>query len=234
MNTTTTPTPTPAPDDDEDFSLKSFLLAAVLWLPLAFFVWYALRSGVVFPVVRGVAWLLTHWMPDVVGSIEQERETMVLITRIIAPGQVGPNGEVGMLSQDYNPLQFCYGLPVLVGLIMATPLDWTRTFKQLAIGYVLLLPAQIFGLSGEVLRDLSYSMGDDVAAMVAAHGLSQYAVALWYQFGYLILPAVMPVVIWVLLNRAFIESLRLPGPPRAEPRPAAGGHSPVNKDTPAP
>ncbi len=41
-------------------------------------------------------------------------------------------------------------------------------------------------------------------------------------------------LIWVLLNRAFIESLRLPGPPRAEPRPAAGGHSPVNKDTPAP
>jgi hypothetical protein len=33
------------------------------------------------------------------------------------------------------------------------------------------------------------------------------AIALAYQFGYLILPAVVPVVLWIALNRAFIEQL---------------------------
>jgi hypothetical protein len=44
-------------------------------------------------------------------------------------------------------------------------------------------------------------------AALVAHGLGAEAIGLWYQFGYLILPPVVPVVIWILLNSRFIESL---------------------------
>jgi hypothetical protein len=38
-------------------------------------------------------------------------------------------------------------------------------------------------------------------------GIDPNTIALAYQFGYLILPAVVPVALWISLNRAFIESL---------------------------
>ena len=41
-------------------------------------------------------------------------------------------------------------------------------------------------------------------------GVSPDAVALAYQFGFLILPAVLPAALWIGLNRAFIERLVRP------------------------
>ncbi len=37
-------------------------------------------------------------------------------------------------------------------------------------------------------------------------GLPMDMIALFYQLGYLMLPAVIPVATWILLNRAFIEA----------------------------
>jgi hypothetical protein len=49
-------------------------------------------------------------------------------------------------------------------------------------------------------------------------GVSLEAIALSYQFGYLILPALVPAVLWIVCNRPFIESLICPavGEPRGE------------------
>jgi hypothetical protein len=190
-------------------ALKPFFIAAALWLPAAFFLWYLLRTVIVYPVIQGAGALLQWLLPDLIGGVEQEYEKMVLVTTLPAEG-VAPDasGGVPVIAQDFEPLLYCYGIAVLVGLVMATPLDWRRTFMQLGLGYLIILPAQIFGLAGEVLRDLSYLMGDAAAAAVADAGLSQYAVALWYQFGYLVLPAVTPVVAWILFNRQFLEGLR--------------------------
>ena len=43
--------------------------------------------------------------------------------------------------------------------------------------------------------------------VISAIGLSPEQIALAYQTGYLILPGVVPVVVWVLLNQRFIEGL---------------------------
>ena len=42
---------------------------------------------------------------------------------------------------------------------------------------------------------------------LATHGLTPTLVAGWYQFGYLILPPISAVVLWILMNRRFIEAL---------------------------
>ena len=118
-----------------------------------------------------------------------------------------------------------------VGLVMATPLSWARTFAQLGAGFVVLTFVISFGLLGEVLRTMAFGVGPAVhtalvsmdyghvaaatatAAEVhmrealAGHGLGLDAVGFIYQFGYLILPTVVPVALWILMNRRFLESL---------------------------
>lgn len=208
-NTPGTAAPTPAADDDE-ISLKAFLLAAMLWLPLAFFLWYALAPLVMYPVNKIAAWVLLHWMPDLVGNVKQTGglAAMVMLVVETVPGFAYEAGKTGLLWENYNTMQYCYGLPVFIGLLMATPMTWGQTFRQLVIGYAVLLPAQAFSLVGAVVFDLQYKFGPEASRLVTEHGLSQYVTALWYQFGYLVVPAVTPVIVWALLNRRFIEGLR--------------------------
>jgi hypothetical protein len=225
----TAPTTTPA---DETPSLKAFLLTAVLWLPLAFFLWFMVRSLVVYLPIKLAAAGLMAWMPTVFESITQEFSNAVVLTRFEAPGFEGsaPGGQVAMLSADIDALMYCYGWPILLALVMATPLTWRRTFLQLGIGLLVLVPAQAFGIAGEILLQLSYNFGDEVKAAVEAAGASQYLVAFWYQFGYLILPPIVPVVAWILMNRPFIESIagpfREPNPPAQGPNRTDSGNSP--------
>ncbi len=227
---TQNPKPNIYDGDDDPISLKRFLLGAVLWLPLGFFLWFAARTIVVAPVIRGANLILPAWMPDVVSSIEQdmiaaedERMTpvkegdkaraevavMFVNTKIPAEGEA-PNaeGKMPVLSIPFNPLIYCYGIPLLIGLVMATPLTWRRTFIQFAIGFAVMYPAQVFGVVGDVLKDLAYGYGPLTKQLIEAHGINDTVIAMWYQFGYLILPPLVPVVVWILMNRDFVEKLR--------------------------
>jgi len=129
---------------------------------------------------------------------------------------------------------------VLVGLVMATPMSWGRTFAQIGGGLALLVPMQALGVVADMLKTAALDLGGAVSAalasegyadiagaageaalkhaqaQLAAHGLGLEAIALMYQFGYLILPPVGAVIVWILFNRRFIEALtgRLAEPPR--------------------
>lgn len=203
----------------EEVSLKAFLLQAVLWLPLAFFIWFVLRTVAVYPVVRLVTAVLTGWLPDVFTGASQNFHTIDVDTLLLAPGQFDAEGRQGLITLTSNALQYAYGMPVLIGLVMATPMTWSRTFVQLAIGFAVLIPMQAFGVGTEILKIVAFESGPDGAAALARNGVSPTALALAYQFGYLILPALTPIVLWILMNRPFIEALRIP-PAMVEPSPA--------------
>jgi hypothetical protein len=128
---------------------------------------------------------------------------------------------------------------------MATPLTWPRTALQLAIGYAVILPCQVFGLVGDALKHFAFDYGSLVAsgiadagfkdlayaagvaastgadAVLARHGIGATGIGLWYQFGTLILPTIVPVVAWILQNRSFIEAITLRR--WGEPAAASGG-----------
>ncbi len=61
------PTRAAAPEAEDFGTLKGFLLRAVLWLTLGFFLWYVLRWGVVSLPIKLTGWLLGAWMPEAVG-----------------------------------------------------------------------------------------------------------------------------------------------------------------------
>lgn len=211
--------------------LRSFVLAAALWLPAMFFLWFSLSSAVVFPVIRLSGAILTAWMPELVLSMAQEYHTAVYAYAADISGVPGlPSAKLAVEEQRKNVLVFCYGVPLLFGLIMATPLNWRRTFAQLGVGFVVLTLMETFGLVTEVLKTMALGVAPAIAkaleasypavamqagavaqqhmqASLAGHGLSPTAIALAAQFGYLVLPAVIPVALWILMNRRFLETL---------------------------
>lgn len=203
--------------------LRHFVLASALYLPAAFFLWAVLSGPVIWPVARLSDLILPLLLPDAVSGVVMEGPLLEIETLLLT--EAGPGGQQGLLVLDVRPLIYAWCLPLFVGLVLATPLEGRQRWLQLAIGLPVLWLVVTWGAVFDTLKVLSFDAGPLGASAIAAAGWPAEAVALGYQFGYLILPAVTPVALWVVLNRAFLEELvgwgGEPRPPSATPSQAA-------------
>ena len=55
------------------------------------------------------------------------------------------------------------------------------------------------------LKMLSFNFGAQTHGLVTEAGVSDTVIALGYQLGSLILPALAPIFVWVLMNRRLVE-----------------------------
>jgi hypothetical protein len=185
--------------------LRRFVLSALLWLPACFLLWFAFDGAVVWPVAQVTGWLLPTLLPQAIGELTQLGALLEVDTRLMTPADEA--GRVGLLVLEIRPLIYAWCLPLFAGLVMATPLERRERVIELAIGLPVLWLVVCWGTVFDVLKVLAFDAGPLGVAAIERAGFSADAVALGYQFGYLILPAVMPVALWVLLNRAFLEEL---------------------------
>ncbi len=210
-----------------------FLLIGALWLPAAFFLWFSFRAQFAWPVVQIAKAVVLHLWPglflDVLpGADEINPATGQLIAHHADWMQVNSNVIYNAVKEgapkyaffDFalNPMIYGYSVPLFGGLVMATPLSWRQRLVQIGAGLIVLWLTQAFGVVAEVFKVLGLQLPEGTAKMQEL-GYSLEAIALCYQFGYLILPPLVPAVLWILLNRAFIEELTRP--PNAEPKSGA-------------
>lgn len=200
--------------------IRRFALAALLWLPLSFFLWFRLASPMSWPVVELARLVLLGGWASVFADVTLNGHLMEVGTRVYVE-QTAADGRqgIGALVFSLNPMIYGYSLPLFFGLVMATPLRTRMRLLQVAVALTIIWMAQAFGVVSETFKLLAFSSIDAATAAFAGTGLSHAAVALCYQFGYLILPAVLPVVLWLGMNRRFIEGLVGRGrEPQAVPR----------------
>ena len=115
------------------------------------------------------------------------------------------DGSTDLLGFIVNPLVFSYGLPLLFGLVMGSDVSWRRKAAILVIGYVTITFVQVWGVVFQSLKMLAFNFGPATHAVVNDAGVSDTAIALGYQLGSLILPALAPIFVWVLTNRPLVE-----------------------------
>lgn len=212
--------------------LRQFILAAMLWLPLMFALWFALGSVVAFPIVR-MSHVLVDWiLPGLLHEAGQNYASLLYSYAVEISGVAGlPSGKLLVDEQSVNVLIYAWGMPLFCGLAAASPLDWKHTFLQWAIGLVVLTLTCTFGVTCEVLytirdgtanavdtalahqgyaamaQQAGHAAGEFMKQRYDAIGLDVNLIALLRQFGYLILPPVAPISLWIVLNRQFLEGL---------------------------
>jgi hypothetical protein len=202
--------------------LRRFLVAALLWLPFAFFVWFFFAGPMVWPVIALVRFvLLTAW-PQLFTAVTQGADLldaqgrvlehlpylMQLSTSVMVDvAEPGAAPRFGLIEPTVNPMVYGYALPLFAGLVLATPVSARRRMAQLAVGIPLIWIAQAFGVVSESLKIVVIDAGPLGAEAASRAGLPINLVALCYQFGYLVLPSLVPAVLWIACNRTFIELL---------------------------
>jgi len=181
------------------------------------------------PVYLGAETVMKTWMPEIVTQVEagyfaqeavsgrepgavllgsyQHRFTINAPVPTNVPGMGDSAGKTMEVVVDINPLIYGYSVPLLIGLILVTPLTTRQRAWQIGLGLLILLPQQVYGVCVDLLQKLVFLGTPETAAVILSQGLSKNVIALAYQFGYLMLPPVVPIMVWVLMNRAFVEKL---------------------------
>lgn len=184
--------------------LLRFILVTLAWLPLTFAAWYVLAPVVLLPaelLVRGVS---AAFLGDLVRAIETQGGAVSFVTTL-RPGVAQAGGE---LTVDVNMLLYAFGLPLFVALTVAA--RQRPLWRPLVIGYLVMLPFIAWGTLADFLKSIAITAPPLIASQTGFGARARDMIAFAYQFGSLILPAVVPAVVWVLTHRAFLERLRAP------------------------
>lgn len=192
--------------------IDRFLIRTLLWLPPAFALWYLLAPVLLMPIAGWTHFVLTKGFGYAIVAVEQQGTQVEIVTRFVmaapADGAAVSNAR-GQLTFAINALKYAYGLPLLLALTLAAPTPLSEKTYRAIMGIVLLLPIPVWGLAGEALKVLVFQMDPAVAEQMRTTPLTRELLALAYQLGYLILPAVTPILIWAAFHRDFLGELLL-------------------------
>jgi len=181
-------------------SLGKFVLRTILWLPPCFAAWYFSAQ-----YHAAVAGTLAHLLVDqfksgIVSTLEQTGINLVFVTTL----EVQPEpGQTALLLPEVNPLLYTYGLALFLAMMLAARAKWWK----ILIGAVVLLPFQSWGIAFDFLVQVGVKLGSDISAQAGLSGWRVEAIALGYQIGSLIFPSLIPVVLWSVFSRPFIENM---------------------------
>lgn len=185
--------------------LARFVLLVFAWLVVTLFVWWFASPVLAWPVKLLAELSGRLALPDLVQAVEQHGDKITFVTSLHAANATVATAGGGLLSDDVDVRHFTFGLPLLAALILAARAP--HRARNLLLGYALLLPFQTFGVLAEFLEDLATGFGPDVASQAGFSALQREAIAFGYQFATLILPTVVPAVVWVLMHRRLLETL---------------------------
>ena len=189
--------------------IRHLFISAVLFLPLCFFIWFFMSTVLVLPVHGLSEWILTLWQPDLFKGIVQQQYLLHVETLVfIEQNYTGQEDQLAILQVTVNPMIYGYGLAVFAGLTLSVPnLKWQKKAIHLGIAYLVVVLIQTFGVFWETLKQLLFSSGPEAQQAVLDLGINSNIIAGLYQLTYLVLPAVVPVALWVGLNKDFLNSL---------------------------
>ena len=195
--------------DNSKSIIKQLILHTVLFLPLCFFIWFYASSLLVVPVKYLLQLVISFWQPDLFNAVTQNQYLLTVETLIFPKTSFAGQGDkLAVLDVLVNPMIYGYGIAVISALVLSLPkLKTKQRIVQILFGYILVVAIQTFGSFWEMLKHLIFEAGPDAQAAILETGFSANLIALMYQLSYLILPSVVPIAYWIIMNNNFIGEI---------------------------
>ncbi len=186
--------------------LAGFLLRTIAWLLACLGICYLLGEAFTWTIHLLASTLVGLTFPAWAEGIEQTGTTLALLTSLSLPPPPGaPTGQIALLTAEADYLTIGYGLPLLCALLLAS---WpARLATKLAWGAAALLPFQVCSVVFTWWKQIAISSGPVLASQIQVGEFGRNLIGLGYQFGTLVLPTLIPVVLWLALDRKLISTL---------------------------
>ena len=183
-------------------SIARFLIRAIVALVVLTAAWSQVARFSSAPAAWGAQFVLEQWSRGWVRAVHRENSALEVETRVPVP-QANSSGMVAELVTDANATRYAYGLPLYLALLLAA--GGGRWLRNATLGYAILLLPQIFSTVMVVLRNIVAVGGS--ARVLVVDSWQIEAIALGYQLGSLLLPTIVPIAIWLMLDRGFLVAM---------------------------
>lgn len=180
-----------------------FFVSVLIWLPMMYFAWYALTPLLVWVLAQIGAPVLELVLPDSVQGLQYRGRELLVVSSF--PSVTGRSAFAGV---THSPLQQGYGLPLYMALTLAVPsISGRQLLLRLGAGLVAVWAVQLWGLVFGVMDQLTLRGGFRLPELEILGAMADSIIHSGVALGVLIWPALIPVVLWALLNREFVENL---------------------------
>ena len=188
-------------------ALTIFVLSAFGWIVVLTLAWSQVSAWTSYPVGVLSHIALEQGAPRWVRQVHLRPGAMEVDTAIEVPvAQAG--GQRGEITIEASPGRYAYGLPIFLALLLAAR-GPGRVVRAVA-GYVLLLPFQALSLTMYSLMQM---------LLAAQLNLRFLRISQWqmeiivygYQVGALVLPTLVPILLWLWLDSRFVNDVLVRG-----------------------
>lgn len=195
-----------------------FLLIAVLGLAVMLPLWYWAAEWLAKPAIWLAGTIMTSVFPWA-DSFDQEGVNAVLHT-LVQVRMKGPQGDMfGELTPEVSYPTYGYGLVLFWAMMIAShPKRW---WLKGLVGSALLVPVQAWCICFQWLRDVVVYSGPSGMAYLKYPQWVSEVVVYGYQFGFLMLTPVAPILLWLLFDKRFVAALWLEAALADQPAPAS-------------
>lgn len=179
------------------------MLSAFGWIVALTALWSQLSAWTSYPVGVLSHMALEQGAPMWVRQVHLSPGTMEVDTAISVPIP-DAGGRRGEITIDVSTARYAYGLPIFIALVLAT--RGRGRLGRVAAGYALLLPFQAFSLTMNALMQMVLAAQADIRLLRASQWQIE-AIVYGYQLGSLVLPTLVPILLWLWMDRKFVNDV---------------------------
>lgn len=184
-----------------------FALKVGLWLPICYGVWYFSSIFSVIPLASVLDTLMTWIFPTLIGGIEPAGNQLLVTTQLTVPHPDATNAMIGLIRFETHPLDYGYCVPLYTALVLASPGEDRRKVFLWLVGMTILFVVQLFGVATSITKILAFHIDGSAREQLAFSRAGYELLALAFKFGYLILPPISPILLWIVQFRSFLSNL---------------------------
>lgn len=198
-------------------SLARFAALAFAGVVVFTLVWTRVSDWTSYPVgvLAGIG--IEQVAPGWVRTVHNEVGTVTVDTSVaIADARTG--GRLAEISVDSSAARYAYSLPIFLALVCAVRAP--RRLVRALVGYLVLLPVQAFSLAMHLLMQVLLAAQLDLRVLKIA-AWQMESIVFGYQVGVLVLPTLAPILVWLWLDRRFVQEVLIQAWRDSQQRPAA-------------
>ncbi len=178
------------------FILITFIVKVIVLFLFFLVLYYYLSPGLLLFTAKLVNFSLTNLFEQFISSVILTNKTLEIVTFFSVDSSLK-----GQLAFDLNPLKYSYGFPLFLALIFSNKGLLIDKLLKSILAYFVILLTQTWGLSFDIIRHLVFEFNGAYASYFHFSSIQTLLLSFGSQLGFLILPSLTPILLWVYLEK---------------------------------